>query len=659
MRMLPTIMRSSNSVRALFLGALVLTAGASSAAAASGDIVLHARSATAKVGAWSLVSDTTAADGVRIANPDAGQPKVASAAASPANYFELTFTPEAGKAYHLWIRGKAQNNSYTNDSVFVQFSGSLNASGSAAYRIGTTSAMVYSLEEDSGMGEAGWGWQDNGYGLNVLGENIYFAATPQTIRVQVREDGLSIDQIVLSPVTYLTTAPGAAKNDTKILTEAATATTTTTTSSTTTGSTTGFGWTSLVKASAVGAKVTKTTGCGDCADAGAVGTQQMTSGSVSFTVSGGRLAAGLGTDTSSSTNYAAINYAFNFSTATNWDIREKGVYRAEGTYSTSDVFKIAIEGTAIKYYRNGALVYTSATAVPGALVMDTTLVSIGAAVQVVDSSATTTAPAPAPAPAPTPTPTPTTGSTLKILQWNLHHGGYGTDGVYDTNRVATWMAKMNPDVIMVNEVEKFTSWGNQDQSEVYKALLQQKTGKTWYYTDAQEFGQWTSNGKRNVIFSTVPFETMTRYEVIHNADRSAAVGIITWNGRRITLVSTHLDPYDATLRLTQAHDVTGFLVAEPENKIMTGDMNAWPDQASIQYLNSYFYDSWTVAASKGTAYAFAGNTGETKNGRIDYIFYSKGSANVAVTSSQVFDTRDANGVMPSDHRPVMTTFQVQ
>jgi hypothetical protein len=37
------------------------------------------------------------------------------------------------------------------------------------------------------------------------------------VRVQTREDGLSIDQIVLSPATYLATAPGALKNDTTIL----------------------------------------------------------------------------------------------------------------------------------------------------------------------------------------------------------------------------------------------------------------------------------------------------------------------------------------------------------------------------------------------------------------------------------------------------------
>lgn len=33
------------------------------------------------------------------------------------------------------------------------------------------------------------------------------------LRIEVREDGLSIDQIVLSPAQYLTASPGAAKND--------------------------------------------------------------------------------------------------------------------------------------------------------------------------------------------------------------------------------------------------------------------------------------------------------------------------------------------------------------------------------------------------------------------------------------------------------------
>src|SRR4029078_9048113 len=161
-------MRISNSVRILFMGALVLAVGASTAVAGTGHIVFHAGSASAKVGAWSLVNDTTAADGVRLANPDAGQGKLGTPLGAPSNYFELRFTVDAGRAYHLWIRGKAQNNSWTNDSVFVQFSGSTTSTGSAIYRIGTTSAMMYRLAEDSGAGESGWGWQENGYALGGL-----------------------------------------------------------------------------------------------------------------------------------------------------------------------------------------------------------------------------------------------------------------------------------------------------------------------------------------------------------------------------------------------------------------------------------------------------------------------------------------------------------
>ena len=259
---------------------------------------------------------------------------------------------------------------------------------------------------------------------------------------------------------------------------------------------------------------------------------------------------------------------------------------------------------------------------------------------------------------PTP-PTNSTAVTLRVLQWNTHHGGYGTDNVYDPDRLATWTASFNPDVVMFNEIEKNDSWGNQDQPAVYAALLQQKTGKTWYYVFAQEFGEWSSNGKGNLILSIYPIAISDRYELVHNGDRSIAMAEITVNNRNITLMSTHLDPYDATLRLTQATEVTAWAAAQPENRIIAGDMNAWPDQSSIAQFDSLYVDSWAVSAANGTAVAFAGNTGETKSGRIDYIFYSQNSPDLVVRSSQVFDTRDSSGVTPSDHRPVLTTFVVR
>jgi hypothetical protein len=214
---MPSIRRIRCGLLALELAALALITNNSVKAAAS-DVILLATSATVIKGTWAIVADTSAASGKRVSQPDAGPDRIASPVASPSHYFELTFAAEAGTPYRLWIRGKAQNNSYNNDSAYVQFSDSVSSSDTATYRIGTTSAATYVLEDCSGCGVSGWGWQDNGYGAGVLGPLIYFRNNgSHTIRIQSREDGLSIDQIILSPSTYLNSAPVATKNDTTIL----------------------------------------------------------------------------------------------------------------------------------------------------------------------------------------------------------------------------------------------------------------------------------------------------------------------------------------------------------------------------------------------------------------------------------------------------------
>ncbi len=182
------------------------------------DVILRASGAATLAGGWRLVSDPTAADGLALSHPDAGAPKLTSALAAPVHYVEMTFNAEAGRAYRLWLRGRADRDSWANDSVFIQFSGTVDSGGSAVHRIGTTDSTTVNLEDAAGAGLAGWGWQDNGWGAGVLGPLVQFAAGgPQTIRIQTREDGLRFDQIVLSSGAYLSAAPGPLKGDTTIL----------------------------------------------------------------------------------------------------------------------------------------------------------------------------------------------------------------------------------------------------------------------------------------------------------------------------------------------------------------------------------------------------------------------------------------------------------
>jgi HKD family nuclease len=179
-----------------------------------GDVVLYASEAT-RFGDWEVLNDTTAVGGRRLHQPDRGRAKLTAALAAPANYVELSFNATAGVPYRAWFRMKADNNSYQNDSVYVQFDGSVNAGGTPMWRTGTADSTWIGLEECSGCGLAGWGWHDNGYGVGVRGPVVYFAATgPQTIRIQQREDGISIDQIVISSDSFVSASPGVTKNDT-------------------------------------------------------------------------------------------------------------------------------------------------------------------------------------------------------------------------------------------------------------------------------------------------------------------------------------------------------------------------------------------------------------------------------------------------------------
>jgi hypothetical protein len=180
------------------------------------EVVIYAADVERFAGDFQMVADATAAAGQRLWNPNRNAAKVATAAASPATYAEFTFYAEAGRPYHLWMRGYAEKNNYNNDSFYVQFSGTVTAQGAATTRIGTTSATSLMIEDAGNAGVQGWGWQDNAY--EAFAPPLYFERTGvQMIRVQQREDGLSIDQIVLSPMTYFTTRPGALKNDTTIV----------------------------------------------------------------------------------------------------------------------------------------------------------------------------------------------------------------------------------------------------------------------------------------------------------------------------------------------------------------------------------------------------------------------------------------------------------
>jgi endonuclease/exonuclease/phosphatase family metal-dependent hydrolase len=456
MRLLDRLVHLATSRAAV---AVIASLAAAAPVAAQTQIDIAPETATVRAGKWVVTTDSTAAVGGRaMRHPDAGAAKVTTAKTSPTDYFEMTFDALAGVGYRIRLLGKADNDYWGNDSVFVQFSGSVTSSGSATWRIGTTSATEINLEDCSGCGLSGWKWQDNGYGRDVDGPLVYFATTgTQRMRVQTREDGLSIDHIGLAPITTL---------------------------------------------------------------------QQPSS----------------------------------------------------------------------------------------------------------------------------------SGTTVKVLDWNTHHG-IGTDGVFSLDRFIPYIVNSGANVVSLNEVEKNVgSYGNVDAPARYAALLKAATNKTWYYNFAQRDGN--ANGQGNLILTTFPIEAADDYQLSYS--RAVARVQILVNGIRVNVFSTHLDADSSSRRTTQMNELKSWASSFSEQRIFAGDFNAWPGAGEISNMTSSYVDTWAYAKSAGTATAYSGNeAGNTRNSRIDYVWLSKSATRTTIKASRVFDVRNSSGVMPSDHRPVMTTFEVK
>ena len=184
-----------------------------SATVGTGDIVLYSSDVTTVRGNWARLSSTTGAGGSKMQSADYGWSAAAQPLASPADYFEAQFVPEANRAYRVWLRLRAGGDSKWNDSVWVQFTGAVDANGAALWRPGSASGLLVNLEACAGCGVESWGWQSAAWWVDSGGIVRFPTATAQTIRVQTREDGVDVDQIVLSPITYFDRAPGGVIRD--------------------------------------------------------------------------------------------------------------------------------------------------------------------------------------------------------------------------------------------------------------------------------------------------------------------------------------------------------------------------------------------------------------------------------------------------------------
>jgi hypothetical protein len=139
-----------------------------------------------------------------------------------------------------------------------------------------------------------------------------------------------------------------------------------------------------VNVTVTGSVVQKTGGCDGCQDAGATSQEELTAdGYIEFTV--GELntlwMAGLSHGNDDAT-YQDIDFGFRFNGAGYADVLENGAYAGgDTTYAAGDVFRVTLANGRIEYSKNGRFLMESAHAPQLPLLLDSSLISMGATIR--------------------------------------------------------------------------------------------------------------------------------------------------------------------------------------------------------------------------------------------------------------------------------------
>ncbi|HUR34811.1 MAG TPA: carbohydrate-binding protein [Vicinamibacterales bacterium] len=653
-----------STVRSCVL-ALAASALFASAAAASGDVVLYPTDVTATSGNWARVSSATGAGATKMQSNDYGWSTTAAALAGPGDYFEATFNAPAYIKYHVWVRLRATGDSKYNDSAWVQFSDALDRNGNTVYPIGSSNALLVNLENCSGCGVAGWGWQDKAYWLQQ--ENIVqFPSTgSHRVRIQTREDGVSVDQIVLSAVTYMASAPGSVTNDATILPESTSAGSVNTSTAVSTASSSGS-----VSASIAynGAAVTLP---------GTVSVQNFDTGGegVSYhdTTSGNSGGAfrqsGVDLESSSEGVYDIgwitggewVNYTVNVAAAGSYTARLRvaspsgGGAMHLGFNTASNVWQ-SVSLPATGGWQTWTYVDVPVTLGAGLQQMTLLFDSGGfniESVSLVGGSSSTTTSAPAPS-APAPSAPSSGGTPVAVVTWNIQVNDSSSG---HARTAMDYIAAMSPQpqVVVIQEAHKA-------QYNTYLDELQSRTGRTWAgamlthcYPGAWNGSTCTAPEDEGVaVFSSFPvIDSSTKwlpYADSYHSARAAVRLAINVNGTAVQVFGTHLQVGNASARYASMSVLKGWAGNYSVPQLAAGDFNADMDQIdTTSGMLPNFVDSWSLV---GSGSGFSAST-PYPTMKLDYWF---ADASGRATPAWTYVNTSTGTV--SDHFPVVASYTI-
>ncbi len=240
-----------------------------------------------------------------------------------------------------------------------------------------------------------------------------------------------------------------------------------------------------------------------------------------------------------------------------------------------------------------------------------------------------------------------TGSSLKIMTYNLHYG-IGMDNVFDPARIAKFVASKGIDIVGFEELSHdfiLNTGGD------FASLLTFEMEKMGYKYHA--FSNVHNGGLFNGIFSKYPITFSESFVlkpriVLFRTLVHATIKIN--DSYSIDFYTTHLshvyEDKSNPERVKQVEFLLDIMKQAQNPTILVGDFNSFPDWVEIKTItNQGFIDAWATANPTNDTATWPANKPKLY---IDYIFLDP---SFQVVNSVIYKT------LISDHLPLEATIE--
>lgn len=230
---------------------------------------------------------------------------------------------------------------------------------------------------------------------------------------------------------------------------------------------------------------------------------------------------------------------------------------------------------------------------------------------------------------------------LRIVSYNIRHGE-GMDRKIDLKRIADVIARENPDLVALQEVDKNCQRsGSRDVAKELGVLLgmDHRFGKSMDFQDG-EYG--------NAVLSRLEILDCRHYPIREGGEPRCALEVkvqVKGSSAPVSFISIHTDPHEENVRVKQIQTLLDTLRSVSNPIILAGDFNA---ERTDKSLKDFETSDWQILGKNGKK-TFPSPDPEFE---IDY-FIIRGFPR---TNSQhdVIDER-----MASDHRPISAIVTLQ